>query len=96
MKEKKIYLSGPITDNPNYKEKFKRKQKELESYGHVVFNPVKTEGFSYKDYIDMGLCELSHCDAIYLMDGYLNSPGAMLELEYARVTGLEIIDGQGE
>ena len=37
---KKIYLSGKISGDPDFKEKFALKEKELTEQGHLVFNPA--------------------------------------------------------
>lgn len=87
----KVYIAGAITDNPNYEEQFKAAEERLKESGHAVINPCKNEGFTYREYINMGLCELMHCDAIYLLKGYENSTGATLEHDYARTVGLKIM-----
>ncbi|MDD6275498.1 MAG: DUF4406 domain-containing protein [Clostridia bacterium] len=87
----KIYIAGKITGNPNYKEQFAAAEKRLTEKGHAVINPVKNLGFSYKDYIDMGLCELMKCDAIYMLNGWDKSPGAILEMHYALTAEIKII-----
>lgn len=87
----KIYIAGAISNNPNYKKQFAEAERKLISEGHAVVNPVKNWGFEYKDYIDMGLCELMHCDAIYMLRGFQNSRGAMLELTYAATVEIKII-----
>lgn len=88
----KIYIAGQISNNPNYESQFAEAEKNLTEQGHAVINPVKNLGFDYKDYIDMGLCELMRCEAIYLLKGWQKSKGAKLELTYAKTVGLQIYE----
>ena len=88
----KVYLSGKITGDSNYKEKFASMTEELLSYGYTVFNPaVLPDGFEYEDYMSLDLKILSKCDAIFLLRDWKNSPGAKREYEEALKLGLKIL-----
>ena len=86
----KIYISGAITNNENYQEQFAKAEARLTQVGHTVLNPCKNDGFTYREYIDMGLCELMRCDAIYMLNGWMGSAGARLEYNYAFTVGMKI------
>lgn len=92
----KIYIAGAISNNPDYMEQFKAAEERLRAAGHEVFNPAKNQGYTYKEYIDIGLFELAHCDAIYLLKGWEDSAGATLEYTYAKTVGLEVRDQEDE
>lgn len=91
----RIYISGPITNNPHYIEDFYEKEEELEQRGIDVINPVRVDdafrSLKYEEYIQLDLLLLEMCDAIYMLTGWQNSQGASLEREYARIMGKEII-----
>ena len=88
----KVYLSGKITGDTNYREKFSSMTDELLFYGYTVFNPaVLPDGFEYEDYMSLDLQMLSKCDAIFLLRDWKNSSGAKREYEEANRLGLKIL-----
>lgn len=89
-----VYLSGPITNEPNYMKNFDAAETELSKMVTVI-NPAKIgeqiKSLPYEDILDIDLKILTHCDAIYLLRGWENSNGAVTELSYAKAAGLKII-----
>ena len=86
----KIYISGAITNNPNYKEDFERAEDYLQrEYPRAdIINPGLVNSFlpkstTYEEYMRMSFCMLDMCDSIYLLKGFGKSCGANRELDYA-------------
>lgn len=101
--KKKVYIAGPITGDPDYKEKFKAVAEKVEALGLDPVNPAEApEGLTYKEYMDRGLKLLMECDIICILPGtlpsrygrheYAGSKGAQLELQYARTVGLRFME----
>lgn len=92
----KIYISGPITGNPNYKKQFATISQKLTKDGHIVVDPsVETEGLSPRDYMRISLARLEAADEILLLPGWENSKGAKIEKLYAEYIGLRVREYTG-
>ena len=83
----KIYISGAITNNPNYKEDFERAEDYLQrEYPSAdIINPALVNSFlpkstTYEDYMKMCFCMLDMCDSICMLKGWEKSCGANREL----------------
>lgn len=91
-KAKKVFISGKITGDSDYKEKFAKAEKELSAQGYLVMNPgVFPEGFSWFEYMTITLSMLEVCNAIYMLDGWQDSRGANLEYLQAQHKGYTIL-----
>lgn len=81
----KIYISGKITGDINYKEKFMNVKKKLEKQGHIVLNPVELpDGMEYEDYMVVAFAMIDVSDKIYMLEDWKESSGAIRELYYAK------------
>lgn len=89
-----IYLSGPITGDPDFKAKFDKAAGYIQRCGHKAINPAALPGYApgqpWSFYMTMALAALPWCDAIYLLRGYEGSAGAMIELEWAQAHNLKV------
>lgn len=80
-----IYIAGPITGVFDYREKFKRVERNLVNKGHIVINPSFIPN-GLKDYMPTCKALIDQADAIYMMVGHADSVGATEELAYALET----------
>ena len=92
-----IYISGPITGHEDYMGKFKAAEYKLRRKGYTVVNPAlimepfaKTDA-RHEDFIEACLRLMGHCEAIYMLNGWETSRGAMMEYREAQRLGLWIM-----
>lgn len=83
----KIFISGKITGDLGYREKFAQAEREIINKGHAVMNPaILPDGFSHAEYMKITLAMQSVCDATYMMPGWEESEGAKAEgIEAAQI-----------
>lgn len=80
----KIFLSGPITKDPNYKQKFLKAEQQLVKLGHVVLNPaIFPVGLTNSEYMMLGFKMLEIADGVCMLDNWDKSDGAKIEYNYA-------------
>ena len=81
----KLFLSGKITGDPDYRRKFYDAGYVLTSAGFAVMNPsaLPSEGFSHDEYMKVTMAMLSVCDAVCLLPDWIESKGAQMEVEEA-------------
>lgn len=92
----KIYISGPMTGLTEHRIKhhFGEAEKYLRQEGFTPVNPAVLQGvpgLEYDEYMAIDFAMLSICDAIYMLKGWEDSPGAKLELEQALKNDKKII-----
>lgn len=104
-RRKKVYISGPMRGVENYnRPKFNEwERKLLEDGEYVPVNPMKIgDGIARPEDIERNpellqkvfnadIRELTHCDAIFLLDGWEKSEGAQKELQYALANEKEVM-----
>ena len=89
----KIYISGPISNDPYHREAFDKAEDYLKHLGYDVINPldIKEKEFKvpYKDfqlwtyYMRESIKLLMDCDQIYMLEKWKESRGAKIEHKLA-------------
>lgn len=90
----KVYISGKITGDADYKKKFANAEEMARAVGLEVFNPanVPDEGKPWEWYMKQDIKELMDCDAILLLKGWEESRGARLEAYIASQLKIKIYE----
>lgn len=92
----RIYISGPVTNVLDYKEKFDRAEKHLKAEfpKAEIINPTMIElpeSCTHEDYMKIDFMLLDLADAIYMLDGWDWSKGANQEYGYAMAKDMIIL-----
>ena len=100
-KSLRVYISGPISNNPAYMLDFKDAEQRLTEQGYIAFNPAAVNSqmpaeTAHEEYMQIAMTMLAMCDAIYLLEGWEQSRGANRELGYATAAGMKIMREEEE
>ena len=99
----RVYISGGITNVPDYRIRFAEAKTLLLIRGYEVVNPATVceslpTSFTHEQYMKVCMALLECCDTIYMLNGWGKSKGAQAECEWALFHGLKILteDKDGE
>lgn len=92
----KIYISGQITGLPIKKARanFYNLEKRIRALGFEVVNPMKLPHNHSKEWIDYMREDVFHlmdCDVLVYMENAIESKGACIEIEIARLFDIQTL-----
>lgn len=91
----RIYVAGPMTGIPELNfPAFHAAAAALRAEGHHVENPAEINADPAAQWLDcmrMDIARLVTCDAVYMLPGWQNSRGALVEHTLATGLGLQVL-----
>lgn len=79
----RVMVSGPMTGLPHFNRPlFNEVAAQLRGEGHTVYNPATLPvGWSHDHYMAITLKWIENVDALYMLDGWQHSKGAVMEFD---------------
>lgn len=93
----KIYIAGPMTGYPEYNyPAFHAAADRLRALGHQVENPADNAANpppcgTWAGWMRLAIAQLIKCDTILVLDGWYDSPGALVEHRLAVGLGMRVL-----
>lgn len=95
---KRVYLSGPMTGMPDWNfPAFNAEAARLRALGYDVVNPAEINPDTtthYNECLRHDLQALLTCDTIAMLDGWMDSNGAHLEMHIAHRVGIKVVEAK--
>ncbi len=93
LKNKTVYLSGSISADPDYREKFRKAaEKVLAAGAKRCLNPaIFPDGWEYHEYMEHAFVMLRRSEVIAMLPCWISSPGAIAEKAYAESIKMPVI-----
>lgn len=101
-RDRRIFISGPISNTDDYMERFEKAEINLKGQGYLPINPTKFSQhlldaeFKWDEFMDVTIALLKQCRHIYMLPGWENSRGAIMEYRYAIEHKLIVISEKGD
>ncbi len=78
-----IFISGKITNDPNYYSKFLKAQAKLEEMGFIVLNPIYIPArLKYEQQMAICFSYIDQSKYMYMLKDHKESEGSQRELHY--------------
>lgn len=85
----RIYISGKITGDPNYRMKFYEIDLQLMRKGWKTLDPATLpEGLTRAQHMRIDINAILDCDAVFFLPDAMDSAGARIEWELAHYIGM--------
>jgi hypothetical protein len=96
MKIPKCYIAGKISDLEEqvYKANFKAAKSQVIAMCYIPVSPIElphNHGKNWEEFMKEDIIAMLQCDAVFALDNYHQSKGAVIEVTLAQLLGIKII-----
>ena len=90
-----VFISGPVTSDPDYHAKFAAAEQTLTAAGHHVLNPAILPGWmTHEQAMHICYAMIDVAEAVFFLPGWRESKGSCWEYRHALAQG-KLVEGVG-